>query len=483
MRFKVRDDYLTTLNHKLSASIKKDNSFSSFNNVFKKQGFKLSSHYTYEDTYRHVKELKEVLDKITSIVFRPHIKSSTEEIILRSELSSSLSTQSFNDTIKDTKLWKNKRGEMTPEYVHSEEHIDTIVTYENSFISMLVDEINDELENLLNNLTPLVKSIEEVYEIKGINYGVHSLFNEFKPFTYPYDKSFMHERISTRKIFVLARKLFKRVKNIKASEFYRLTHKQHMDKDVLPTNILTHDRVYAYCYRFYLDNYQKVKEADLYRIDVYYYNYFLTLLFKFIIDNKIGNTAKSKLSKLSLNKDERIMFDEISFKKGMFSFSIKQDIENLGIIVEVRLINKSIRSDTKVSEDKVARYYILTAFTYSEVNQPLIDSLLKDKRDDYYDTILVSQNNTLLDFNNLLNISFYEDNNELLINNLIASFTMLFVSETEIYEDKCPVCGKKHVALHDKDYICEECKSRYSLFVVNDIEILWIKSFRRKEKW
>ena len=57
-------------------------------------------------------KLKEVLDKITSIVFRPHIKSSTEEIIQRSELSSSLSVQSFNDTIKDTKLWKNKRGEM-----------------------------------------------------------------------------------------------------------------------------------------------------------------------------------------------------------------------------------------------------------------------------------------------------------------------------------------------------------------------------------
>lgn len=483
MDLKVRDEFLKTYTDKLLSYIKKDNSFSSFYNVFLNNKFKTSTNYNYEDTYHHVKELKVVLDKITSIVFKPHIKSDTEAIILRSELSSSLSTSSFSMTMRDSKLWKNKRGEMTPEYVHSEQHIDTIVTYENMFIAMLVDEINQEIESLLNNLTPLVKSLEEEYEIKGITYGVHSLFNEFKPFEYPYEESFMKEKTSTRKIFVLARKLFKRVKNIKASEFYRLNHKTNVVKEVVPTNILTHDRVYAYCYRFYLDNYRKIKEDDIYKLNVYYHNYFVSLLISFLVKNKIGNTKQTKNTLFEFDNNQRLVFEKITFKKGMFAFEISLDDSNLGIIINVKLINNAIRSDTKVKKDKLASYYLLTSFTYSESNQPLIDSILKEKRDLYDDVILVTQNNLILDFYNVLNISTYSSDNEKLINNLIASFTMLFITDNEIYEDKCPVCGKKHVGLDDKEYICLACHSRYSLLEINKKEMLWIKSFRRKGKW
>lgn len=483
MHLKVRDEFLHKYSNKLLSLLRKDNSFTNFCDVFNKNKLKTYAHYNYEDTYHHVKELKEVLDKITTIVFKPHIKSDNEEIILRSELSTSLSSQSFSDTLRDTKLWRNKRGEMTPEYVHNVQHIDTIVTYENCFISMLVDQINDEIEFLLNNLTPLVKSIEEEYEVKGISYGVHSLFNEFKPFEYPYDESFMKEKTSTRKIFVLARKLFKRVKNIKASEFYRLTHKPNMDKDILPTNILTHDRTYAYCYRFYLDNYKKAQDEDLHKLDVYYHNFFLSLLIKFLAEYKIGNTKISKQAKFIFDKNEKLTFDKLSFKKGMFAFEIKPDLENLGIIIEVKLINNAVRSDTKVDLEKFASYYILTTFTYSEANQPLIDSILKEKREIYTDVILATQNNTILDFLNVVNISSYDNDSDQLIRNLIASFTMLFVTDVEIYEDKCPVCGKKQASINNKEYLCQACHSKYSLLNINDKEMMWIKSFRRKEKW
>ena len=39
----------------------------------------------------------------------------------------------------DAKLWKEKSGEMVPEYVHSVETIDSIHTYENRFIALLID--------------------------------------------------------------------------------------------------------------------------------------------------------------------------------------------------------------------------------------------------------------------------------------------------------------------------------------------------------
>jgi Zn finger protein HypA/HybF involved in hydrogenase expression len=57
---------------------------------------------------------------------------------------------------------------------------------------------------------------------------------------------------------------------------------------------------------------------------------------------------------------------------------------------------------------------------------------------------------------------------------------MLFETSTYIYENKCPVCGKKYVALNEHNYTCEDCKSVYSLLTVDDKEMLWIKSFRRK---
>ena len=49
--------------------------------------------------------------------------------------------------------------------------------------------------------------------------------------------------------------------------------------------------------------------------------------------------------------------------------------------------------------------------------------------------------------------------------------------------EKCPVCGKKQASINNKEYLCQACHSKYSLLNINDKEMMWIKSFRRKEKW
>ena len=82
--------------------------------------------------------------------------------------------------MKDSRLWKNKNGKMTPEHVHSLENIDTLDTYENRFISYLVTLIEQEIKDLLINVTPLVDSIEEIFEQSGISYGKTSILNSLR---------------------------------------------------------------------------------------------------------------------------------------------------------------------------------------------------------------------------------------------------------------------------------------------------------------
>ena len=168
-----KENFIVTFNKKLAKKVKANMSFLDLTEILKEDKIKFITKFDYEETLTRASELKTVLDKITSIVFKPHIKTDIKEIVLRSELSGKLDTPSFFETVRDSKLWKNKRGTMTPEYVHNYENIDTLLTYENSFISYLVDLLHYEIKELLVDVTPLVDSIEENFEISGISYGKH----------------------------------------------------------------------------------------------------------------------------------------------------------------------------------------------------------------------------------------------------------------------------------------------------------------------
>ena len=172
-----KEDSLLSINTKLFKAINRSSSFSTLYNSLYKDRYKLVFNFEYEEVTLRVKELKSVINKITSIIFKPHIKVTTNEIITRSELSGPLSNESFYETMKDSRLWKNKNGKMTPEHVHSLENIDTLDTYENRFISYLVTLIEQEIKDLLINVTPLVDSIEEIFEQSGISYGKTSILN------------------------------------------------------------------------------------------------------------------------------------------------------------------------------------------------------------------------------------------------------------------------------------------------------------------
>ena len=92
---------------------------------------------------------------------------------------------------------------------------------------------------------------------------------------------------------------------------------------------------------------------------------------------------------------------------------------------------------------------------------------------------LLTQNNIVRNFSSVLTLSIYKDNHDLLFKNLLSSLSMLFKTDTMIFEAKCPVCGSSDLTYDGFTYKCSKCGSTYSLLNIDNEEILWVKSFRR----
>ena len=182
-----REEFLIELSKKVLRYNKSSEPFKVLYDRLIDNKIKLKKSYDYVESLARLKELKVVTDKIISIIFKPQIKSVTNEVILRSELAGAISTESFIKTMREVKLWKNKEGELTPEYVYSLENIDSIDTFENRFISMLVDEIHNELKLILLNLSPLVETLEDLYQGASTSFGKVSMISDLNKLTYPYE--------------------------------------------------------------------------------------------------------------------------------------------------------------------------------------------------------------------------------------------------------------------------------------------------------
>ena len=87
--------------------------------------------------------INELLTVIISISQHPFVDNKQEEVIVKSGLASNLTTEAFQKTLKDPKLWKRHRGKMLPEEVYYHQYYDDLNTYENIFV------INNS--NKLNN--------------------------------------------------------------------------------------------------------------------------------------------------------------------------------------------------------------------------------------------------------------------------------------------------------------------------------------------
>ena len=472
---KIREDYLIELTKKVVRYNRDSEPFSVLYSRIKDNKIKLHKAYDYVSTLEREKDLKIVVNKIISIIFKPQIKSITNEVILRSELAGNISTESFIKTTRNPQLWKRKDKELTPEFVYSLENIDSIDTYENRFISLLVDEIHDELKVMMLHLTPLMETLEDLYQNNSLGFGKTSLINDLSALNYPYENVLTKFRSIKSKAYQMAKTIEKRIKHIKSSEFYRFTSKKLDDRNVLPTNILIHNPLYNYCYRFYKDNYSKNDEDN--KFDVYYYNYVLLNFIKYFSSVKLTKASLENSGKVYLDENKRVHFDEISFKNGIFLFTLKEDKFKLGFYIESKLVNNSRRLDTKVDSNNSSLNYVLTSFNYSKNNEKTLQEILE--KTNVNNKLLLTMNNVSGNYRNIVNLSYFKSNQENLINSIFKTFTLLFDCDLDLFKSKCPVCGDVNVSYDGYNYICRNCGASFSINSTRDGNFLWVKNLRR----
>ncbi len=487
----------------LDSITKKISSYNSFEYLFSEllnEEIPLQNEYSFESIDKKINEIKVVLDKITSIIYSPHIKVDTSPIVVRSETSGAISRDDFHLTTLDPKLWKKKRGEMTPEYVHSSEYIDTIDNYENHFIALLIDSISEEIDDLKTSINFVNDSIEEYYQAKDINFSNYSIFNNYDLSKAPYNEIFIYNSPIIKNITLLLKKVIKRIKNIKGSSFYKVCSKKKISKNILPTNVLIHDELYNYCYRYFKENYS-IDEDESLMIESLYYNYIYISLFNYLISSEILNTKykvisledvnkestpkkKSKNSKKKNKEEEKVdfnnikldkeshklVFDTIEFEYHGFKYKISGEKDTNSILINV---------SNKFDE---ANYILKTSSFISKDNLDSLNEFKKNKLKKVDNVYLITLSNEVSKYNEILNLSIYDDDKSQFkaFKNIFTSFTFIFLGDEEIYKSTCPVCGKDNVYLKNGHYACMECNSIFDIYQDGKSRsCIWIKSFRR----
>ena len=171
-------------------------------------------------------EISFVLSVIITIIHHPHIISYHRDEIIRADLAGHIENDSFQMVFKDPKLWRDKDNEMVPEEVYYHEHIDELKIYENIFIGMLINMIEQDLKKTLEfyvSLLPTLANASELVTSEEVKYAIEKSEKELKI-----------------------------IKYIKDTYFYRQIKTCNLNnKKIIPTNILLKDRLYNHCFKFY----------------------------------------------------------------------------------------------------------------------------------------------------------------------------------------------------------------------------------------
>lgn len=370
----------------------------------------------------YLKELTSLLNVIVSIINHPHLANKGEEVILRVEQANALGNDEFRQVLHDSKLWKRHGARMVPEEVHYHQQIDELRIYENRFITFLVDALDRELAGYSAfYLTKLPTMRDGAEELNSGEVG---------------------------DIILAVDRLRRKIQYIKNTQFYKVVSEgKPLTGKIQPTNILTKDRLYRHCFKFYRSfiRYGDINELCA-ELRIYYV---LTIL--------------QELKRLGFKIDKRSPGNDYLLR-----------LRHAGVKVSVELRDDIAVSFTVQPRGQQPAHHLLL-FGAGGTKHPPVSYNPKD-----FDTVELLSLWELYDVDRRDEVRYATEVS--LVREWIQSKITVVALDRRIYEKYCPACGARGVE-HDGDvYRCPMCRSEYSFISGNDTEKVWFRKISKTRK-
>ena len=387
---------------------------------------------SFKEDLNFLNDVGFILSVITSIISKPHIASTGEEIIIRSELAPALSNEMFQKTLRDSTLWTEEGMDMVPQYVHYYQHVDELKIYENIFIVYLINLISQEL----------------------VKYN--DFYLSILP-TYNFGSDLIDKDDYQAKALAKIRLLNRRMKHIKGSYFYRIISKTNTKlRYVHPTNILVKDRLYNFCYKFY----KKITSYD----DEVEKNYdFRT----YIYINLLKSLKKMDASILKFDSSKNELTPDFTCQVRNFSLNVSFEKDDSGILFEV--INHHL------NQNNISKH-LLMMNTKNDT-----ETLNVSKKGDYDTIESISLWNILMMDEKITKAFSQHECEEKIMSYYLLSKLQEQACSADLYTNYCPSCKHSDIEEIDNQYICETCGSKYTFFTKDNNEYLWFLKLRTKK--
>ncbi len=374
-------------------------------------------------------EINKLLGVLITIITHPYIINERETVIMRAEQAYGLTPEMFHETVRDAKLWKDKRGVMTPKEVYYFQNIDELKNYENRFIVYLIDILSGQLNDY----------------VKFYDFLIGTVMN---------GNALTQDDSSLDKAYGRLASLSKKLKRIKETDFYKIVSKANTSfTHVEATNVFKHNRAYGACYKFYVNNVTYGDpEARADDLSVYYFTRLLLAL---------NNHGYKLIGGADPVKNKIIR--KMDFRSEEFDISVEDAREYNGLRIKISDKDGKAKTDNLLVFD--------SSMDFEEVEE----DLEKFKRADV----------TAVDAVTVWDAAYVEDKvislrsgsiseNEIL-SRYVSDKTRTVKASKQIYEDHCPVCGSKDIAANQY-YHCSNCGTEYT-FVG---EKIWLTKLRKK---
>ena len=407
-----------------------------------------------------------VISYIRSAFKDAHIFLKKEEVIQNVAVASHNDNETLRMNYKDSKLWKLKTLDASPEFVHAFVYEDDLAIYENCFLSYLIDTLFEILTRRLNamkvGMATLAKDENGKKQVLTRGAFMQMQKQSVQPISLV---TCENAKVTIFNSFLKSRK---RLTQLKQHPIY-VACKKKGEFNILnlhATNIFIADKNYHYCYNFYLNS---LKTDTCVTSEGKMYQTFVAMHFLFALD-KLGFATKGQ--EVMLGQFGEVKFDGVTMQKGAFSVTLTRKADDEVFCKVVNTVSGS------VAEYAIDIFHSSQLSSYTSLSARL--DIARMNNPNSLRTVLITDYPSKVE--DVIQLLPARADAVDVIAEVVQSFMVCLEGSAEAYARVCPLCGGTLVAQVDVDHVCSSCDGLYNLFEHDKKQWLWIKRFATAER-